>query len=68
MENIIYARGRVLSTASKGFFYSVVPSGIAYLDCHLHNVIYLINCSKCSIEYLEKTWLKVNERFNWNST
>ena len=47
MENIFAAENRVASTYSKQFFYCVTPCGAVYLDRCSHNIIHLINCSRC---------------------
>ena len=44
----------------------VSPSGIAYLDFHSSNVIYLINNSKYSLQYVSGADQRINERFNWH--
>ena len=59
MKNILSARNRVLSTASKWFFETYA---IVYLDCHLRIVIYLINCSRFYLQYLEEACQEINER------
>ena len=59
MKNIFSARNRVLSTASKWFFETYA---IVYLDCHLRIVIYLINCSRFYLQYLEEACQEINER------
>lgn len=58
----------VLSSASKRFCDCVFPAGTAYIDCRSPNLIYLIICNKCYVQYVCETAQKANERFNENRT
>ena len=53
IKNIFTAQYRLVSNASKRVYYCVTPSGTAYFDCQLPNVIYIITCSKFSLQYVE---------------
>ena len=64
MKHIFTARYRIVSTASKRIFYCTTPSGTAYFDCQVLNVIYIITCSRCSLQYDEKTGQKKKEKLN----
>ena len=37
-----------------------------YPDCHSGNVIYLITCSRCSLQYAGETGQNINKRFHWH--
>ena len=45
--------------------YCGTGSGTVYLDSPSPNVIYLITCSRCSLQYAGMVGQKINERFNW---
>ena len=51
-KNYISAQGRVVSIPSKRIFGCVTSSGTFYLDCHSPSVIYIITCSKFSLQYV----------------
>ena len=59
---------RILSTSTKRFYDCIIVPGTVYLDCHSANVIYLITCSKCFLQYVGETAQKLNERFNLHIT
>ena len=44
----------------------VTPSGTKYYDCHAKNVVYLITCDRCYLQYVDETSKPLNERFNWH--
>ena len=46
----------------------VTPSRTFYLYCNLPEVIYLITCCSCSLQYDGETIQKLNERFNLHKT
>ena len=54
---------KVFSTVSKHIFDHDTPSSTDYLDCH-SPVIYLVTYTGCSLQYIEETGQKINERFN----
>ena len=45
-------------------FLIVLQHLACYLDCHLPNVVYLITCSRWSLQFVGKTGHEMNERFN----
>ena len=59
------AQDRVVSTASTQIFDFVLPSGTVHLDYH-SPVIYLITCSRCSVQYVGKAGPKINDGLNWH--
>ena len=50
---------RIFSIASKNTFDCVTLSGTIYLDFHLPTLIYVITCSRCSLQYVGKTDQKI---------
>ena len=44
----------------------IVPPGNNSLNCHSPNVVYLLTCSNCKLQYVGETALKISERFNWH--
>ena len=59
---------KILSTVTKRLFDCVIPPGTIYLDCHSPNVIYLLTCNRCHLQYVGETAQKLNERFNFHKT
>ena len=59
---------KVVSTVTKRVYDCVVPPGTVYLNCHSSNLIYLITCSNCCLQYVGETVQKLNERFNFHKT
>ena len=62
------SKDKVVSTVTKRFYDCIVPSGITYIDCHSSNVIYLITCNKCFLQYVGETAQQLNARFNGHRT
>ena len=58
------AKDKAVSTATKRIYDCVVPPGTIYVDCHSSNVIYLITCNKCFLQYVGETAQALNARFN----
>ena len=54
-----------MATPSKRIFGCVVPNGTKYADFNSPNVVHLIICNRCSLQYVGET---VQERFNWQRT
>ena len=59
---------RVLSTATKRVYNCIVPPGSTYINGHSSNVVYLITCDKCKLQYVGETCQNLNKRFNWHSS
>ena len=62
------ARDKVVSSCTKRFYDCVTPPGSIYIDCHSANVIYLITCNNCSLQYAGETVQKLNNRFTMHRT
>ena len=57
------ARDRAVSSCTKRIYDCITPPGSIYIDCNFPNVIYLITCNKCSLQYVGETVCKLNARF-----
>ena len=53
-----------VSTSTHRMYQSVIPPNIDHLDCNSSNVIYLITCKKCRLQYVGETAQKLRERRN----
>lgn len=58
------ARDKVESTCTKRLYDCVTPPGTVYLNCHSTNLIYLITCSTCGLQYVGETVQPLSARFN----
>ena len=43
-------------------------AGSAYVNDHSSNVVYLITCNKCKLQYVGETSKNLNKRFNWHNS
>ena len=55
---------KVVSSATHRISDVIVPDNTVYLNCHSPNVIYLLTCNKCGMQYVGETCQKLNERIN----
>ena len=53
-----------VSTSTHRVYESVIPPDIDHLNCNSSNVIYLITCRKCRLQYVGETAQKLRERRN----
>jgi len=67
-QNKFSPKDRVVSSCTHRTYDCVVPDGTIYINCHSSNVIYLITCCNCGLQYVGETCQKLNERFNWHNT
>ena len=58
------AKDRVVSSCTKRIYDCITPPASVYIDCNSPNVIYLITCSNCKLQYVGETVQKLNARFN----
>ena len=63
-----YPTDKFFSSVTKRVYDCVLPAGTRYIDCHSANVIYLITCSKCKLQYVGETIQQLNKRFNWHKS
>ena len=46
---------RVVSSTTLCMYDVITPPGTSYIDCMSKNLIYLITCDNCSIQYVGET-------------
>ena len=63
-----YPRDKMVSSVTKRSYDCIIPPGTISLNCHTSNVIYLITCEQCFLQYVGETVQKLNERFNLHKT
>lgn len=64
MRGYLSCHDKVVSSSTHRVYDCIVPPGNMPLDCHSPNVVYLLTCSNCKLQYVGETGLKINERFN----
>ena len=52
LKDCFKTKDKVVSTSTKRVHDCVVPDGSTYIDCHASNVIYLITCNRCFLQYV----------------
>ena len=63
LRNHFFARDYAVSSCTKRIYECITPPGSVYIDCNTANVIYLITCNNCSLQYVGETVQKINGRF-----
>ena len=63
LKNNFIARDKVVSSCTKRIYDCVTPAGTSKIDCHSANVVYLITCANCGLQYVGETVKRLNERF-----
>ena len=53
----------MLSTTTNRLHKITVPAGSTYVNDHSSNVVYLITCNKCKLQYVGETSQNPNKRF-----
>ena len=66
MKEILICRDKIVSSVTHRTYECVTPSGTKHYDCHAKNVVYLITCDRCYLQYVGETRQPLNERFNWH--
>ena len=66
MRNYLSCHDKVVSSSTHRLYDCIVPPGNNSLNCHSPNVVYLLTCSNCKLQYVGETALKISERFNWH--
>ena len=59
---------KIFCTSTNRVYDCIVPAGTTYINEHLSNVVYLITCDRCWLQYIGETCQKLNERFNWHNS
>ena len=44
--------------------YDWVTNGFVYINCHSSNLVYLLTCDNCGLQYVGETVQKLSERFS----
>lgn len=63
LKSHFLARDKSISSCTKRTYDCITPPGTVYIDCHSTNVIYLITCSTCGLQYVGETAQQLNARF-----
>ena len=63
-----YPSDKIVNITRKRVLVSILPLGTLALNCHSADVIYLITCSNCYLQCVDKVALKLNQRFNPQKT
>ena len=67
-QNKFVPVNNVLSTTTNRLYKCIVPAGSTYVNDHSANVVYLITCNKCKLQYVGETSQNLNKRFNWHNS
>lgn len=68
MCHVLSTKDHFVSTSTHRIYASEIPSSICQVDCNSSNLIYLITCRKCFLQYVGETCQKIRERFNVHNT
>ena len=63
-----FPQDRFISTTTGRVYNCVVPPGTTYINDHSSNVIYLITCDRCKLQYVGETCQNLSNRFNWHNS
>ena len=55
---------RIVSSSTQRIYDVVIPPGTKFVNCQSSNLIYLLTCSKCSLQYVGETIQGLNQRFS----
>ena len=58
----------IVSTSTNRKYKCIVPDNSIYINCHSSNLIFIITCSNCKLQYVGETSQKLNERFGWHKS
>ena len=67
-QNKLDPVNNTLSSTTNRLYQCILPAGSTYVNDHSSNVVYLITCNKCKLQYVEETFQNLNERFNWHNS
>ena len=68
MCHVLSTKDHFISSSTHRIYKSVIPSNIKKIDCNTSNLIYLITCNKCYLQYVGETCLRLRERFNHHNS
>ena len=67
-QNKFVPVNNILSTTTNRLCKCIVPAGSTYVNDHSSDVVYLIICNKCKLQYVGETSQNLNKRFNWHNS
>ena len=67
-QNKFVPVNNILSTTTNRLYKCIVPAGSTYVNDHSSNMVYLITCNKCKLQYVGETSQNLNKRFNWHNS
>ena len=67
-QNKFSPQDRFVSTTTGRIYNCIIPPGTTYINDHSSNVIYLITCDRCKLQYVGETCQNLNNRFNWHNS
>ena len=67
-QNKFVPANNILSTNTNKLYKCIVPAGSTYVNDHSSNMVYLITCNKCKLQYVGETSQNLNKRFNWHNS
>lgn len=67
-QNKIIPVKNMLSTTTNRLHKITVPAGSTYVNDRFSNVVYLITCDKCKLQYIGETSQDLNKRINWHNS
>ena len=63
MCHVLSTKDHFVSSATHRIYKSEIPASISKIDCNSCNLIYLITCRKCALQYVGETCQKIRDRF-----
>ena len=63
LVNYFSPKDRAVSSCTKRIYDCITLPGTIYVNCHSPNVIYIITCDTCGLQYVGETVQKLNSRF-----
>jgi len=61
-DNIFVPADKVVSTTTKRIYDVVIAPGETKLNCHSVNLVYLLTCNNCALQYVGETVCSLHER------
>ena len=63
-----FPQDRVVNISTHRSYNCIVPPGATYINDYMSNVIYLITCDKCKLQYVGGACHKLNNNFNCHNS
>ena len=57
----------IFCTTTTRLYKCIFLAGSTYVNNHSPNLVYLITCNKCKLQYVGKRSQNLNKRFNWHN-